>query len=141
MFHHLIYDSQTFCVPFKHHVLQLCSCWKEQLSAAKDARTFDIFQYRLLLSYRLLKGTNRHRDVHGPIEQAVKKVDAELSQLATGSLQRLRCNENMLSCKEEVQRLINLALEKADTRGLASGATKHAGLFFKFKSIILSCAL
>lgn len=119
-------DGSYFCQSCGA-ITPLIGCWKEQLSAAKDARTFDIFQYRLLLSYRLLKGTNRHRDVHGPIEQAVKKVDAELSQLATGSLQRLRCNENMLSCKEEVQRLINLALEKADTRGLASGATKHAG--------------
>eukprot|EP00250_Pteridium_aquilinum_P007818 c17463_g1_i1 orf=692-3421(+) len=120
-------DGGYFCESCSA-VTPLIGCWKEQLLVAKVAQTVDVFQYRLLLSFRLLKGTKCHEDAHGPIEEAIKKLDAELSHMVTSSVKLLRCSVDMLSCKVEVQRLITLALEKADTGRLASVRdTKQAG--------------
>jgi hypothetical protein len=92
----------------------MSSSWKKQLKVAKDARRVDVFRDRLLLSHRLLKGTKQHKDYHNLIDEAVSKLEAEVSKMGGGSSTLSRCIVNRLSCIAEVQKLINLAVQKAD---------------------------
>ncbi|KAI5063103.1 hypothetical protein GOP47_0021650 [Adiantum capillus-veneris] len=111
-------DGSYYCQSC-HSVMPLIWHWREQLRAAKGSLTLDNLHYRLYLSYRLLKGTKLFKDVHAPIEEAMKRVHAEVSQMELGSVMRLQSSMAVLSCKIDVHRLIDLALEKAGSWSLA----------------------
>ena len=100
------------------HFSWISSSWEKQLRIAKDARRVDIFRDRLLLSHRLFRGTKQHKDYHSLIDEAVSKLETEVSKMGAGSNTLSRCIVNRLSCIAEVQKLIDLAIQKAEASKL-----------------------
>lgn len=91
---------------------------------AKDTRRVDILNYRVSLSHKLLKGTVNHQKLHKIVDEAVKKLEAELG-LLTGLPNKMgRGIVNRLSSGPEVQRLCAFAVESLDS--LVSNATFHS---------------
>ena len=121
----------------------ISSSWKKQLRVAKDARRVDIFRDRLLLSHRLFKGTKQHKDYHSLIDDAVSKLEAEVSKMGAGSNTLSRCIVNRLSCIAEVQKLIDLAIQKADELKLENGKDENHPGFLPcvFLKVIISSHL
>ncbi|MCO5608664.1 hypothetical protein L7F22_062878 [Adiantum nelumboides] len=122
-------DGSYYC-QLCHTIMPLICCWRDQLLAARSSLTLNNLHYRLFLCCRLLKGTKLYKDCHGPIEEAMRRVDAEVSEMALGPAMRLRCSVGILSCKVDVHRLIDLALEKAGSWTLSSSIEGQSMLPF-----------
>lgn len=91
-------------------------CWKKQLNLAKDARRVDVLCYRLYLSYKLLDGTSRFKDLHDIVLEAKAKLETELGPVNGVSAKMVRGIVSRLSIASDVQKLCALAIEKADGR-------------------------
>jgi hypothetical protein len=89
-------------------------CWKKQLNIAKDARRVDVLCYRIYLSYRLLNGTSKFKDLHQMIQEAKAKLETEVGPLDGVSAKMARGIVSRLPIASDVQRLCTLAIEKAD---------------------------
>lgn len=89
-------------------------CWKKQLVVAKDARRVDILCDRIYLSYRLLDGTSRFRELHEIIKEAKAKLETEVGPLNGVSSKMARGIVSRLSIAGDVQKLCSLAIGKAD---------------------------
>lgn len=87
---------------------------KKQLSIAKDARRVDALCYRIFLSFRLLDGTSRFRELHEIVRDAKAKLETEVGPGDGVSAKMARGIVSRLSVAAEVQRLCSLGLEKAD---------------------------
>ncbi|GAB4838246.1 hypothetical protein Ancab_027775 [Ancistrocladus abbreviatus] len=92
----------------------LISCCRKQLMITKDTRRVDILCYRLSLSQKLLAGTKFCQNVSKIVDEAVKKLEAEVGPLTGLPVKMARGIVNRLSSGQEVQRLCNLALEALD---------------------------
>jgi hypothetical protein len=90
-------------------------CWKKQLNIAKDARRVDVLCYRIYLSYRLLNGTSKFKDLHQMIQEAKAKLETEVGPLDGVSAKMARGIVSRLPIASDVQRLCTLAIEKADS--------------------------
>jgi hypothetical protein len=90
-------------------------CWKKQLNIAKDARRVDVLCYRIYLSYRLLNGTSKFKDLHQMIQEAKAKLETEVGPLDGVSAKMARGIVSRLPVASDVQRLCTLAIEKADS--------------------------
>lgn len=90
-------------------------CWKRQLNVAKDARRVDVLCYRIYLSYRLLDGTSKFKDLHQLVLEAKAKLETEVGPVDGVSAKMARGIVSRLSIASEVQRLCSLAIEKADS--------------------------
>lgn len=89
-------------------------CWKKQLIVAKDARRVDVLCYRIYLSYRLLDGTSRFKELHNIIKDAKSKLETEVGPVDGISAKMARGIVSRLSVGGDVQKLCCLAIEKAD---------------------------
>lgn len=89
-------------------------CWKKQLAIAKDARRVDVLCYRIFLSYRLLDGTSRFKELHEIVENAKAKLETEVGPVNGVSAKMARGIVSRLSVAGDVQKLCSLAVEKAD---------------------------
>lgn len=89
-------------------------CWKKQLNVAKDARRVDVLCYRIFLSYRLLNGTSRFKELHKLINDAKAKLETEIGPLNGVSAKMARGIVSRLPIAAEVQKLCSLAIDKAD---------------------------
>ncbi|KAL6974362.1 hypothetical protein U1Q18_028544 [Sarracenia purpurea var. burkii] len=89
-------------------------CWKKQLNIAKDARRVDVLCYRIFLSYRLLDGTSRFKELHEIVRDAKAKLETEVGPVNGGSAKMARGIVSRLSIAGEVQKLCSLAIDKAD---------------------------
>lgn len=89
-------------------------CWKKQLIIARDARRVDVLCYRIYMSYRLLDGTLRFKEMHEIIKNAKVKLEAEVGPLNGISAKMARGIVSRLSVAGDVQALCSLAIEKAD---------------------------
>lgn len=89
-------------------------CWKKQLIVAKDARRVDVLCYRIYLSYRLLDGTSRFKELHDIIKDAKSKLETEVGPVNGVSSKMARGIVSRLSVAGDVQKLCSLAIEKAD---------------------------
>lgn len=91
-----------------------CRCWKKQLVIAKDARRVDVLCHRLSLSHRILSSTEKYQSLHGVVDSAMKKLEAEvgsvndLPNLARGIV-------NRLSVGAEVQKMCAFAINLLDS--------------------------
>ncbi|XP_077231235.1 VIN3-like protein 2 [Tasmannia lanceolata] len=83
-------------------------CWRQQLIIAKDARRVDVLCYRVSLSRILLGGTKKYQKLHEIVDEAAKKLEAEVGSLACGIV-------NRHSSGTEVQKLCDFALETLDS--------------------------
>lgn len=90
------------------------SYWKKQLCIAKDARRVDILCFRIYLSYRLLDGTSRFKELHNIIKEAKAKLETEVGPVNGSSTVMARGIVSRLSVAGAVQSLCSLAIKKAD---------------------------
>lgn len=90
-------------------------CWKKQLSLAKDARRVDVLCYRIYLSYRLLDGTSKYKDLHQIVQEAKTKLETEVGPVNGVSAKMARGIVSRLPIAGDVQKLCSLAIEKADS--------------------------
>ncbi|KAJ8751071.1 hypothetical protein K2173_016252 [Erythroxylum novogranatense] len=95
-------------------VNDLLGCWRKQLIMAKDTRRVDILCYRVSLSQKLLNGTLMYKKLHEIVNEAVKKLEAEVGPLTGIPVKMGRGIVNRLSSGPEVQKLCAYALESLD---------------------------
>lgn len=88
--------------------------WKKQLCVAKDARRVDVLCYRIYLSYRLLDGTSRFKELHEIIKEAKAKLEMEVGPVNGVSSKMARGIVSRLSIASDVQSLCSIAIEKGD---------------------------
>lgn len=89
-------------------------CWKKQLIIAKDARRVDVLCYRIYLSYRLLDGTLRFKELHEMVKDAKAKLETEVGPVNGVSAKMARGIVSRLSVAGDMQKLCSLAIDKAD---------------------------
>lgn len=104
----------SYCCAACGKVIRILGCWKRQLVVAKDARRVDILCYRINLSHRLLDGTTRFKELHQIVVDAKAKLETEVGPLDGMSSKMGRSIVGRLPVGADVQKLCNLAIEKAD---------------------------
>lgn len=88
--------------------------WKQQVAVAKEANQVDILCYRISLSYRLLKGTSKYKELHKFVEDAIGMLETEIGPVNGVSARIVRGNVSRLSVATDVQKLCSLAIMKAE---------------------------
>ncbi|MED6112776.1 hypothetical protein PIB30_064738 [Stylosanthes scabra] len=104
-----------YCCASCGKVTGILGCWKKQLTIAKDARRVDALCYRIYLSYRLLDGTLKFKELHELVQEAKAKLETEVGPLNGGSAKMARGIVSRLPIAGDVQKLCTLAIEKADS--------------------------
>ncbi|KAL1823866.1 hypothetical protein ACET3Z_010644 [Daucus carota] len=104
----------SYCCASCGKVTGIISCWRKQLLIAKDARRVDVLYSRINMSYRLLDGTSRFKELHDIVTDIKLKLDAELGPLTDVSNKMARGIVSRLSVAGDVQTLCSTAIEKAD---------------------------
>ncbi|XP_010914321.1 VIN3-like protein 2 [Elaeis guineensis] len=107
-------DGSFYCA-FCGKVNWLIGSWRKQLVIANDARRVDMLCDRLSLSHKMLKGTERYKDMQNIVNTAVKKLKKEVGPLDKVSAVMARGIVNRLNCGAEVQKLCASAVEAADS--------------------------
>lgn len=82
---------------------------------AKDTRRVDILCYRVSLSQKLLNGTEKYQKLFEIVDEAVKKLEADVGPLTGLPVKMGRGIVNRLSSGPEVQKLCALAVESLDS--------------------------
>ncbi|XVE98776.1 hypothetical protein REPUB_Repub03eG0138000 [Reevesia pubescens] len=106
-------DGSFYCVACGK-VNDLLGCWRKQLLAAKDTRRVDILCYRVSLGQKLLNGTEKYQKLSEIVDDAVKKLEAEVGPLTGVPVKMARGIVNRLSSGPEVQKLCSSAVESLD---------------------------
>ncbi|CAL5333451.1 hypothetical protein CsSME_00015174 [Camellia sinensis var. sinensis] len=106
-------DGSFFCVSCGK-VNDLLGCWRKQLMTAKDTRRVDTLCYRVSLSQKLLAGTKCYQKLYEIVDEAVKKLEADVGPLTGLPVKKARGIVNRLSVGPEVQRLCAFAVESLD---------------------------
>ncbi|KDP32310.1 hypothetical protein JCGZ_13235 [Jatropha curcas] len=104
----------SYCCASCGKVSGILGCWKKQLIIAKDARRIDALCYRIYLSYRLLDGTARFKELHEIVKDAKAKLETEVGPVNGVSARMARGIVSRLSVAGDVQKLCSLAIDKAD---------------------------
>ncbi|XP_030448306.2 VIN3-like protein 1 isoform X2 [Syzygium oleosum] len=104
----------SYCCASCGKVSGILGSWKKQLAIAKDARRVDVLCYRICLSYRLLDGTSRFKDLHEYAKDAKAKLETEVGPINGVSAKMARGIVSRLSVAGDVQRLCSLAVERAE---------------------------
>ncbi|PKA51628.1 VIN3-like protein 1 [Apostasia shenzhenica] len=104
----------SYCCASCGKISGILGCWKKQLAVAKDARRVDILCYRISLSYRLLDGTSRFKDLHKIVEDSRAKLETEVGSINGVSAKMARGIVSRLSIASDLQKLCSLAVKKAE---------------------------
>ncbi|GAV82055.1 fn3 domain-containing protein [Cephalotus follicularis] len=104
----------SYCCASCGKVSGILGCWKKQLIMAKDARRVDVLCYRIYLSYRLLDGTSRFKELHEIVKDAKARLETEVGPVNGVSAKMARGIVSRLSVASDVQKLCSLAIEKAN---------------------------
>ncbi|KAJ4953608.1 hypothetical protein NE237_030440 [Protea cynaroides] len=104
----------SYCCASCGKVSGILGYWKKQLVIAKDARRVDVLCHRISLSYRLLDGTSRFKELHEIVEESKIKLEKEVGSLSGVSAMMGRGIVSRLSIAGDVQKLCSIAIEKAD---------------------------
>nr|KYP61597.1 Protein VERNALIZATION INSENSITIVE 3 [Cajanus cajan] len=104
-----------YCCASCGKVTGILGCWKKQLNIAKDARRVDVLCYRIYLSYRLLDGTSKFKDLHQTVQEAKTKLETEVGPVNGVSAKMARGIVSRLPIASDIQKLCSLAIEKADS--------------------------
>ncbi|KAF8389010.1 hypothetical protein HHK36_025695 [Tetracentron sinense] len=105
----------SYCCVSCGKVSGILGYWKKQLVIAKDARRIDVLCYRISLSYRLLDGTSKFKQLHEIVGEAKAKLETEVGPVSGVSAKMARGIVSRLSVASNVQNLCSLAIEKAHT--------------------------
>lgn len=104
----------SYCCTSCGKVSDIIGFWKKQLAVAKDAHQVDILCHRISLSYRLLKGTSKYKELHKIVEDAMGILETEIGPV-NGVLARIvRGNVSRLSVASDVQKQCSFAIMKAE---------------------------
>lgn len=104
----------SYCCASCGKVSGILGCWKKQLVIAKDARRVDVLCYRIFLSYRLLLGTSRFKELHDIVAEAKTKLEAEVGPMNGDSVKMARGIVSRLAIGGAVQKLCSQAIDKAE---------------------------
>ncbi|XP_043725190.1 VIN3-like protein 1 [Telopea speciosissima] len=116
----------SYCCASCGKVSRILGYWKKQLMIAKDARRVDVLCHRISLSYRLLEGTRRFKELHEIVEEAKAKLETEVGSVSGVSAMMGRGIVSRLSIAGDVQKLCSIAIEKADASlNAVSSADQH----------------
>ncbi|KAK2983118.1 hypothetical protein RJ640_022590 [Escallonia rubra] len=107
-------DGSFFCVSCGK-VNGLMRTWRKQLLAAMGARRVDALCLRVLLSHKILEGTEKYEVLLKFVESCVKTLENEVGNLDLASTEMDRLIVNRLSCCTEVQQLCTSAVEAFDS--------------------------
>ncbi|KAJ7969640.1 VIN3-like protein 1 [Quillaja saponaria] len=104
----------SYCCASCGKVTGILGCWKKQLSIARDARRVDVLCHRIYMSYRLLDGTSKFKELHEIVNEAKSKLETEVGPMNGVSSKMARGIVGRLSIAGDVQKLCSLAIEKGD---------------------------
>ncbi|CAN1331306.1 VIN3-like protein 1 [Linum perenne] len=104
----------SYCCASCGKVSGILESWKKQIIIAKDARRVDVVCYRIYLSYRLLVGTSRFKELHEFVKEAKAKLETEVGPMDGVSAKMARGIVSRLPIAGDVQKLCSLAIESAD---------------------------
>ncbi|XP_063945729.1 VIN3-like protein 1 isoform X1 [Daucus carota subsp. sativus] len=104
----------SYCCASCGKISGILGCWRKQLLIAKDARRVDVLYFRISMSYRLLDGTSRFKELHEIVASIKVKLDTELGPAKGISTKMARYIVSRLSVASDVQALCSTAIEKAD---------------------------
>ncbi|KAK8940480.1 VIN3-like protein 2 [Platanthera zijinensis] len=107
-------DGSFYCV-FCGKINWLIGSWRKQLIIAKDARRVDVLCERLSLSDKILKGTERFKQLHNIVNAAVRKLKKEVGTLDRVSNVMARGIVNRLTVGAEIQKLCGYAVDSLDS--------------------------
>ncbi|KAL3532796.1 hypothetical protein ACH5RR_006317 [Cinchona calisaya] len=107
-------DGSFYCVACGK-VNDILGSWRKQLLIARDTRRVDILCFRVSLCQKILAGTKRYQKLYDIVDEAVKKLEAEVGPLTGLPVKMARGIVNRLSSGPEVQRLCSFAIESLDT--------------------------
>ncbi|KAF8404716.1 hypothetical protein HHK36_009605 [Tetracentron sinense] len=106
-------DGNFYCVSCRK-INGLMRTWRKQLLVAKEARRVDILCLRISLSRKILKGTERYKELQRIVAVAAKKLKKEVGPLDRVCAKMARGIVNRLPCGAEVQKLCASAIEALD---------------------------
>ncbi|XP_078175912.1 VIN3-like protein 2 isoform X3 [Carex rostrata] len=106
-------DGAFYCV-FCGKVNSLLGCLRKQLATAISARRVDALCERLVLSNKILTGTESYKEIGKTVSLAVAKLKKEVGPLDKVTAANARGIVNRLNCGPEVQKLCVSALEALD---------------------------
>ncbi|XP_015896473.2 VIN3-like protein 2 isoform X1 [Ziziphus jujuba] len=115
-------DGSFYCVSCGK-VNDLLGCCRKQLVIANDTRRVDILCYRVSLSQKLLRGTEKYQKLYDMMEEAAKKLQADVGPLTGLPVKMGRGIVNRLSSGTEVKKLCASALELLES--ILSNAISH----------------
>lgn len=95
--------------------MKLCRLWRKQILVAKEARRVDELCLRITIAEKILKGTERFKDLQKTVKAASKMLKDEVGPVELAGAKMVRGLVNRLSCGAEVQKLCVSALEALDT--------------------------
>ncbi|KAF8677016.1 hypothetical protein HU200_046472 [Digitaria exilis] len=98
----------------------LLGSWKKQLVIAKDARRLDVLCHRIYLSHKILISTEKYLALHGIVDTALKKLEAEVGPIS-GAPNMGRGIVSRLTVGAEVQKLCAQAIDAMES--MYSGAS------------------
>ncbi|KAI3451428.1 hypothetical protein Pfo_008093 [Paulownia fortunei] len=104
----------SYCCASCGKVSSIIGCWKKQLKIAMDAHRVDVLCYRIFLSYRLLDGTSRFKELHKLITDLKAELEIELGPLNEAAAKMSRGHAGRLHAASHVRILCTLAIEKAE---------------------------
>jgi hypothetical protein len=104
----------SYCCASCGKVSGILGCWKKQLVIAKEARRVDVLCHRIYLSYRLLDGSSRLKELHEIVKDAKAKLETEVGPVNGVSTKMARGIVSRLSVASDVQKLCSIGIEKAD---------------------------
>lgn len=107
-------DGSFYCVACGK-VNDILGSWRKQLLIARDTRRVDILCYRVSLCRKILAGTKHYQKLYDIVDEAVKKLEADVGPLTGLPVKMARGIVNRLSSGPEVQRLCAFAIESLDT--------------------------
>ncbi|OWM67708.1 VIN3-like protein 2 [Punica granatum] len=107
-------DGGLYCVSCGK-VNGLMGLWRKQVLVAKEARRVDELCLRISLAEKILKGTERFKDLQKTVKAASKLLKDEIGPVELAGTRMVRGLVNRLSCGAEVQKLCSSALESFDS--------------------------
>uniref|UniRef100_A0A7N0VHB5 Fibronectin type-III domain-containing protein n=1 Tax=Kalanchoe fedtschenkoi TaxID=63787 RepID=A0A7N0VHB5_KALFE len=111
---HAVLDGSFYCVSCGK-LNDLLGCWRKQVVIAKETRRVDILCYRLSLSQKLISGTKKFQKIYEIVEEAVKKLEAELGPITGLPVKTARGIVNRLDSGPEVQKICATAIDLLDS--------------------------
>lgn len=84
------------------------------MTRARDTRRVDILCHRISLSHKLLTGTKHYQKLYEIVDEAIKKLEADVGPFSGLPVKQARGIVNRLSSGPEIQRLCSSAIESLD---------------------------